>query len=404
MRDKIILIFLISSEIITYLNPFLGATNTKLIFYTILLLLYISKYFFYRHHELKFKKDFFFFSFSIYIIAYFFRLIIDLYINNISHTIYNDKFTYIFLFFNAIILPFIFLRTVNYDKLNFSTIHRVLSMLLAICVLFSFYRLLTGDITIVQIDSGRINANENLDPIAFGHLGVSLFLIALHNFNNYKSSITTYLLNISLCCLGLLSIALSNSRGPVVALLFVLIIYLILKKKVQILTFLLLTFLSISYYIDVINDFLKSYGSTFVDRVINPLSNLDIENSSSGRFAMFNLGIDKITKSPLFGNSFLMQDYPFEGEYYHNFALEAFVALGVLFGCLYLVIILKSMSKAYTLLKINTKYYFFSLLFFQHLAYSMFSRSALNLPLFWVSLFLVNYIYESNKFSKQMTG
>lgn len=403
MRDKIILIFLISSEIITYLNPFLGATFTKLIFYSILLLLYISKYFFLKHHKFRFKKDFFFFSFTIYILAYLFRLIIDLYLNNIFHTIYNDKFTYIFLFFNAIILPFIFLRTVNYDKLDFSTIHRVLTMLLAISVLFSFYRLVTEGIIAVQIDSGRISANENLDPIAFGHLGVSLFLIALHNFNNYRSSIIRWLLNISLCCIGLLSLAMSNSRGPVVALLFVLIIYLIIKKKVKIFAFLSLTFAFILFYIEVINDFLKSYGSTFVDRIINSLSFTNIENISSGRSTIFNLAIDKIIENPLFGDSLLLQDDSFRGQYYHNFVLESFVGLGVLFGCLYLVIIIKSMSKAFTLLKINTKYYFISFLFFQHLIYSMFSRSVLNLPLFWVSLFLVNYIYESNKLSNKIT-
>lgn len=402
MRDKIILIFLISSEIITYLNPFFGSIFTKLIFYSILLLLYLSKYFLLKNSKFIFKKDFFFFSFSLYIIAYFFRLIIDLYLNNISHNLYVNKFTYFFLFFNAIILPFIFLRTVNYDKLNFSTIHSVLTILLTTSVLFSFYRLVTVGIDVVQIDSGRISANEDLDPIAFGHLGVSLFLIALHNFNNYKNSIPR-LLNILLCCIGLLALAISNSRGPLVALIFILLIYLIIKRKIRIFVFFSITLAFILYFIENINDFLKSYGSTFVERVMSSLFTSDIANKSSSRSYIYNLALDKIIENPLFGDSLFIQGNYSETQYYHNFVLESFVGLGVLFGCLYLVIIIKSMFKAFRLLKINTQYYFISLLFFQHLIYSMFSRSVLSLPLFWVSLFLVNYIYESNKFSNKIT-
>lgn len=401
MRDKIILIFLFSSELITYINPFLGAKNIKLVFYSILLLLYLSKYILVKYDGFRVQKDFFFFSFIPFILAYFIRIIYDLYVSNIGHIIYENKFTYIFLVINSIFLPFIFMRTVNYNKLNYTNFYKILTVLLTLSVLISFYRMFTEGIAAVQIDSGRISANENLDPIAFGHLGVTLFLIGLHNFINRKKLIINFI-NILIMLIGLISMALANSRSPLLALFIVLVIYMVAKKKIKILVVSSIIMAVIILFIEKIDIFLQSYGSTFVNRIINSINYSNIEKLSSGRSILYNTGLENLLENPLLGGPFLSQDISIRGQYYHNFVIEAFVSLGFFGGLLYLVLIGISMVKAFKLLKINTQYCFVSFLFFQQLIYSLFSRSFTNLPLFWFSLFLVNYIYESNKVSKKI--
>lgn len=393
MRDRLIIIFLFSSELVTYFNPVVGATNVKLIFYSTLFILYISKYLL-KLPPLRIQKnDLFFYSFIPYLIAYLLRLFVDLYLNDISHIIYTNKFTYIFLFINAIVLPFIFLRTLDYRKLKFDKLHKTITLILTVSVMFSIYRLFTEGIDAAQFVRGRIAANENLDPIAFGHLGLTLLLLATHNSINHKSSI----LNAFLVFIGLFSIALANSRGPVVALLIIFIVYSLLKQKTNIIVILLTALAFVVIFIEEINSILKSYGSTFIDRIIESLNVTDLGKLSQGRSKLFNLGIENILENPVFGGPFLSQEYLYKGEYYHNFIMESFVALGIFGGLLYLVFTGVTVFKAIKLLKNYSEYFFISTLFLQHMIYSMFSRSVVSLPLFWLSLFLVNYIYESNK-------
>jgi O-antigen ligase len=395
MTDKLILILLFCYELLTYLNPSFGAANIKIVYFSILIFLYLFNFkSSLREHNWTIKKDAFFNISFLFLLMFFFRLIFDLYIDDITHKIYENKFTYIFLFINSIILPLFFLRAIKFNKINYRLLYFILTAILFLVLSISFYRLVTQGI-LIQI-GGRTSANENLDPIAYGHLGLTMFILSLANLLN-SNKLCLKVLNIFLMVFSLFSIGIANSRSPIVALFFIILFYFIAvrKKKILIIFSILLTVILI--FINEINELLQSYGSYFVDRIIQMLNYNSIGDVSSDRSNLIKNGLDNIIDSPIIGSSFLPQSEMHKGIPYHNFVIESFVSLGVLGGGLYLLILFITLYKTYILLRFNKKYYFFSFLFLQYFVYSFFSRSIVSLPLFWFSVFLINYMYSSRR-------
>lgn len=384
----IILVLLFSYDLLTYLPELFSASIVKVIYYSFLILLYTLYILtIQRKGKLTFyPKDLFFQITSLFCLMFLIRIVYDLYIVNIIHTTYTNKFTYIFLFINSVIIPLFALKIIDYSKINFTKLYIIFSILIIFCLIISF-----NNVILQGFIGNRYSANRGLDTISYGHLGITLFLLSLTFFIN-STSLKIKILNCIVMLFGLFSSVLANSRSPIVALIGCIVFYTFVTKHYKILVVSLFAISLFVVFIDQINTFFLSFGSGFVQRIIQSVSLGSTSDVTSGRTTIYSIGIEQFSKSPFIGSSFLIQNGIFRGEYVHNLILEAFMSVGIWGGLFYISSILITLKNAYQLINIHQKYLFVSFLFIQYLIFSMFSRSIISLPLFWLSLFMVNSI------------
>lgn len=392
----LIILLLFSYDLLTYLPQSFTASIIKIIYYSLILFFYIVYFLIIQNRgKLNFyAKDITFKISVIFCFAFLFRLLNDLYIDNIYHFIYANKFTYIFIYFNCILIPLFVLRTLDYSKLDFNKLYIIYTILILFCLIITFTDVIQG--TVMRIGSSRISANSNLDTIAYGHLGISLFLLGFAFYVN-SHKLGTKIISVIIIIFGLFSAGLANSRSPIVSLIACIFFYIINEKKFRFLVYFSVSVFLFVVFIDKIDMIFRSFGSSFVERILFTFVNIDKVDVTSNRSGLYSTAIDIISNNPVFGSSFLIQKGSAKGFYVHNFVLEAFMSLGLLGGFLYITLIFVTVLNAFKLSRINKKrYLLISLIFIQYLVYSMFSRSIISLPTFWVALFLVNsiLIYE----------
>ena len=114
----------------------------------------------------------------------------------------------------------------------------------------------------------------------------------------------------------------------------------------------------------------------------------------SGRNIYYNQGWAIFSDNPLLGQSFLLTSGDIKGDYVHNSFLESLMAGGLLGGILYIIMTLWGVTCSYKLINNRSRYIFFALFFIQMLTYSLFSRSFIALPLYWISLSSVFSSYQ----------
>ena len=124
----------------------------------------------------------------------------------------------------------------------------------------------------------------------------------------------------------------------------------------------------------------------------------DVENAS-GRGAFYQEGIRMFMEHPVFGRSILLMG-DLRGGYVHNMIIEVFMAIGLLGGVLFLYINFKVFQYAYSLLKLNSRYSFFALIFIQYFIFLQFSRSISLLPVYWTALACVYSGYLLEKYNE----
>jgi len=393
----IIIVMLFSYDLLTYIPREFSVSGIKIIYYIIILLFYfiyiinIQKNGRIHYH----RGNISFLFIVLFLFLYLLRVVFDLYVNDIFYIVYKFKFTFIFLFFNSILFPLFFLRIIDYSKINFKKLYFVLSFLISLALIISY-----KDIANRLIDSagGRYSANIGLDTIAYGHLGITLFLLGFTFLIN-KSNLIIKIVSYTIMFLGIVSAGLANSRSPIVALMACILFYIFMTKNYKLFSIVLAIVVLIIFNFSKIDSFFQAYGSNVVGRIIFTLNNSGTTDVTSHRGEIYNQGLKIFINNPIFGNSFLLQEGSFKGSYVHNFIIESLMSLGLIGGLLFVTFLFSTVRNAYKLAKTNKKYLFISLIFIQYLIYSMFSRSILSLPLFWLSLFLVNnlYIFEKNK-------
>ncbi len=401
MRDRLILILLLSFDLLTYGNELFGAMVFKLLYFSLLTILYfydLGPRF--KSGMLKTKQDSFFHLCMLFLLMYFFRMFYDLYFENVFHSIYSNKLTYFFIFLNSVIIPLYFLKSIILKRLDFNKLGLNLMYILFFVLLFSFSRIIIQGVD--NILGGRASANDNLDTISYGHMGLTLFFVSLSNYSNLKTNNYIRIVCIMFMLFGLFSIAIANSRSPIVALFFVILYFAFASGKKKVIIVFSSFILLVVYFINEINEVLTSYGSLFVERIISSLTSNDLESVTSERTVLFKLGMNEFFENPFLGSSFLIQSTHFRGIYYHNFIIESFVSLGFLGGGIFCGLLLVTLRKCYVLMRLNKKYYFFCFLFLQYFVFSLFSRTLVTLPVFWISAFMVNNIYAFEQKNKNL--
>lgn len=233
--------------------------------------------------------------------------------------------------------------------------------------------------------SGRLES-ERLNPIAYGHLGVSTAVVSLWALL-IKREIN--ILTILGLLIGVLGVTASGSRGPFLSLaVCVLMILTQLKFRANKITIVLIAvFLMCAILLDIFIDFDNFF-------ILNRVKTSMFEDD--GRSQIFSDAYHAFLD-----NIFLGAGYPFDA-YPHNIVLEAFMSSGIFGGVLMIATLSIGVMASFRVLK-NKKFSWVSLLFIQYLFFSMVSSTIYYSNILWmlwacvVTLSANRYFAEGNK-------
>lgn len=334
---------------------------------------------------------------TLFFILYSVRIVYDLSLKGITTSYIETSKIYLF-YFGGIILPAIAISfmNINFNKLNQLIFH--ISLIQCFFVAYGLYLLYGFDILSLLSDrylftSSEINDGNGspLNPILVSRSGATLFALLFVNilFNKVKLksivSLISFILSFSLILLG-------GSRGPLIACVLILIFSLFYYYKESInkniiygfLIFLLMYF-GINY---LINNYSESIG--LVTRINDSL--LNSSGFTFGREEHFKSAFNQFLNNPIIGDKIFDNHSNF---YPHNLFLEAFMALGLFGGSLFLLFIF------HKLIYFSEKKSFINLyiLFSMFTLFSCTSGAIWNSIEFWIIAFVVGQksFYDSKK-------
>lgn len=217
-----------------------------------------------------------------------------------------------------------------------------------------------------QLFSGRLE-NERLNPITYGHIGVSTAVVGLWAVIIKKKINILTILGVSIGVLGIIA---SGSRSPFISLI-ICVLVILMKFRFRANKFsisLIATFLTVSILFGLFVDFDNIY-------IFSRAKTSMFEDDA--RSQIFSDAYHAFLDHPFLGTGYLFDTYP------HNIVLEAFMATGILGGILMITILLIGIVASLSILK-NKNFSWISLLFIQYLILSMVSGSIYYSNILWM--------------------
>lgn len=322
------------------------------------------------------KITFFPILFFSFVFFYFLRLVFDLYMAEIYHSIYTSKLTYLIIYTYLTLIVWFIVKDVEFNYSVVSKSSLLIGVFYTILSCISIYNNFSLEV--------RVDATRGIDPIAFGHMGVIILSFALHLLLNKKEYVWQFI-GLIFLFIGSLVIVLSASKGPFLAASIVVLIFSFYSFR-KFFYFLLLIFLGSLYF----PIFSEIDSTLFYQRVLSA-SNYSDETRST----LISQGISEFLSSPIVGSSFLLKENSYKGEYVHNILVESFMATGLLGGGVFITIIFMCFKYVFFLLKTSRIYFFYSLFFIDSVIYGFVSRSLINLSSIWISIIIIYYLYRS---------
>jgi len=306
----------------------------------------------------------------------------DFDISNINTSI--SASTYYIMFYLTISIPcFALLTTTDF---NIDRAFTVILMLLFISVIANIAFGAKDYILQQAVEITRLK-NQKLNPISFGHLCASLLLMVLY-YKLFKNGRLGILGLIAIFC-SVLGLLLANSKGPILS--FFIVLMYMFHYKYSGKTFLkIMVFIGSTIFILSAAILLREYTSIDVlERFTSAFSSTEV--SSTSRLHSYSLAIIQFLENPILGHSLVV--WPAMG-YPHNIVIEVFMALGVVGGITFLMLILYGLHCTNHLIKFFPAYAWPGLLFVQYFLGAQSSGAIWNANIFWFFLCLVVVTYR----------
>lgn len=227
---------------------------------------------------------------------------------------------------------------------------------------------------------GRSVGNEYLNPITVGHLAVTLVVLCAYLLLQRPPSVNVPK---PLLWLGILlalpCLALSASRGPVVALTVMLLLLCVhaYRRGQKLLVIALVAVIAVAspFVIDAI----AKLGSDLVERLNYTLSHYEDE----ARIGLVAAAWSQFLDHPIIGSAIVEKT---SGNYPHNLVVESFMATGILGGLAFTMLLLAGVRAALRLI-LNTRVHaWLGLLFVQLAVWTNLSGSLYTHFTFWYLL------------------
>lgn len=256
-----------------------------------------------------------------------------------------------------------------------------------LCSLFiSFRNIISGEI-VLSSDS-RIQADERLGVIQYGHLGLTAIIMGIIMFMKKKEFKLFLLISPLLLSVGFFSLIMSGTRSALVGLFVILFMLVITRLKVKTIIISSILLVVFGLFASNILNYTESLGANSAMRMFRFLS--EGGDQSSGRLDIWKMALGEILDSPIYGVSCFIDFAKYKVDYLHNSFIEVTYSLGLLGLLAFSMINLFAIVTCYKIFKLrNIDYMCFSMLYIQYLTYTMFSESIVRLPEFWYFLSMV---------------
>lgn len=346
------LMFEVDSRIVTV--PFRG------LFLAIALVVFLSMI---RRRDTIYTGQFWW-PYSIFWGIYIARLLVDTLISPIPLRLPVEE--YYLLVFGLVLLPTNAFFSVLKPVANRSAIFATLVLSVLAC-LATYY---LGIDTLVSGSVGRLGT-ETLNPISFGYLGATVVLLA--SFILLRLELRTHLGKVLLLgsiALGLLSVGLAGSRGPLAALVVTVLVLVGHAVRQTSMRHAAAFSLVLIASVVVALPYVVEMGSGIVERI--EMTGTGLDPSDEDRFWLWRIAWAAFLDNPLLGNGIEPASV---GFYPHNIVLEAYMATGFVGGCLLLFMLVYVGKRALDLLSLNPGYGWIGLLYIQQVVAAIFSGS-----------------------------
>lgn len=237
-----------------------------------------------------------------------------------------------------------------------------------------------------------------IGPLQISYMGSALMTLAIYWLVNIDSTIPLlcrYAIAFLLALIGAYLLALGASKGPVLAVLFAGVSFMVCRTRraVDVLWLifgcLLLFVLGI-----IILYFADKMGSALLMRIMDMVRIK--ETYLYGGFGLNRLTIYLDTLKQFMGNPILgnglyvrtMLSYP------HNVILEAYMTTGVFGGTAFLVYFVTCLARAIKIIRYQVAYSWVALLFLHYTVYAQFSSGIITNHYFWYTSAMVIAVYE----------
>ena len=381
----IFVIILVGYPIFSGITMVLGVDNNSLsIAYRLIVFVAASVLLFLSWFQYGLKINHKIFIGASFLFFYIVRMLLEWIVNSDGSKLdWNDFWSFLLLVCLVPALPYVWKENVP-DESN--TPYAIMAFGI-IGLVLNFYLIFhIGNLSLEdQLLSGRLES-ERLNPIAYGHLGVSTALVSLWVLL-IKRDIN--MLTILGVFIGVLGVVASGSRGPFLSLAVCAILILMqLKFRTDKFALILIAvFLMCSILFGLFSNFDSVY---ILSRIEASMFEDDVRSKIfSDAYHVF------------LDNMFLGAGYPFD-VYPHNIVLEAFMSSGIVGGVLMVATLSMGVIASLRVLK-NKKFSWVSLLFIQYLLFSMVSGSIYYSNILWmlwvcvITLSVNEYFSEGNK-------
>lgn len=237
-----------------------------------------------------------------------------------------------------------------------------------------------------EYDSGRLRL-EVLNPISLGHLGGSLAILSGWGVAVLRGG-GGRVAGRAVCSfgvvLGIYLLLASASKGPIVAFLIVILVFLFALDFRRMLIAVPIFFLVGVGMYAVAQQFEADGQFTLLSRLMGGVDGDDV--GVSARLVAFYGGWNQFLANPFFGSGLEERQ---TGTYPHNVVIEAFMATGLVGGGVFVVMIGRALTSSWHLLVGRSHHGWVALIFIQYLVGAQFSGAIYGSTVFWVFMVIL---------------
>lgn len=205
---------------------------------------------------------------------------------------------------------------------------------------------------------GRANASAMLNTIAFGHLGVSVAIVAGYKLvSRHHANLLQRVFSIVIILVGMFVMVRAGSRGPLLCTFAVCFFYALSRSRYVGLGVILAGIFAgaVFAFMNQILAVIKIFSPTLAGRVLATVEAGD----TSGRFEAWQRAWDEACDNPLTGGHLDILGYA------HNACLDGFMMFGLFAGWIILVLVLIDYFAAYRVLRMHVHDWWVALLAIQ---------------------------------------
>jgi len=242
------------------------------------------------------------------------------------------------------------------------------------------------DQTGIAQQTGRMRIGNTLNPISLGHLGAMLVILSVWAFIFHRPwrSPKMHVALLAGGSIGFYLLFAANSRGPVVAT-FICMAAVLLSVEFRYKFIISIFFGVIAISAIPMARYLEeNYNITALSRLFG--ATIAEQAESSSRLDLFASALDGFWASPWVG--YAMED-PITASYPHNVIVESYMALGVVFGTLFVLLFVILGAHALKILRHYPQYGWPGLLFLQYGIGAQFSGSLYGATYMWCAMGLL---------------